>query len=94
VLGPIKDAPVFVYELDIKNLGELWFFLFRSKKCPVCYSKLERVAVLPEYSSGFETEWTGTGVRSEYVHKTKEAVRYRCHPCHAYYSLTDLAARA
>ena len=34
-----------------------------------------------------------TGLNFRYEHKTKEAVRYRCDPCHAYYSLTELVER-
>ncbi len=81
---------MFVYELDIRTFGELWFFLFRKKRCPKCRGKVYRVDVLPEFSSG----WERSGLDFEYAHKTKEAVRYRCDPCHAYYSLQELASRA
>lgn len=85
------DCQVFSYELDIKGWRELWFFLFKPKQCPVCRRRLERVDVRPEYSSGWESDMTGLNFR--YEHKTKEAVRYRCDPCHAYYSLTELVER-
>jgi hypothetical protein len=78
---------VFVYELDIRTFGELWYFLFRKKQCPRCRGKLYRVDVLPEFSSGWERD----GLEFEYVHKTKDFVRYRCDPCHAYFSLAELA---
>jgi hypothetical protein len=81
---------VFVYELDIRNVRELWYFLFRSKKCPRCRGKVYRVDVLPEHSSGWERD----GLNFEYTRKVKDAVRYRCDPCHAYYSLQELAGAA
>lgn len=81
---------MFVYELDIRNLREFWFFLFRSKTCPRCRRKVYRVDVRSEHSR----EWERDGLQFEYVHKIKDAVRYRCDPCHAYYSLQELAARA
>ncbi|MGD9584952.1 MAG: hypothetical protein AB7V26_14950 [Lysobacterales bacterium] len=80
---------MFIYELDIKNWKELKFFLFRPKTCPVCRRKVYRVDVLPEFSSG----WEQNGLGLDYAFKTKEGVRYRCDPCHAYYSLTELANR-
>lgn len=85
---------MFVYELDIKNWNELWFFLFKPKKCPTCRRKLHRVDVLPEFSSAWEADKSSNSVDFEYVHKTKDGIRYRCDPCHAYYSLTDLASKA
>ena len=81
---------MFAYELDIRSFRELWFFLFRRKPCPGCGGKLYRVDVLVEHSQGWERD----GLHFEYVHKTKEPVRYRCDPCHAYYWLAELAARA
>ncbi len=89
----VKDSAVFVYELDIKNWRELWFFLFRSKTCPTCRRKLERVDVFPKFSSGWEKQEDSTGMDIEYAHTTKDSVRYRCDPCHAYYSLTELASK-
>jgi len=80
---------MFVYELDIKNWSELWFFLFRPKKCPSCRRKVYRVDVLPEFSSGFERD----GGDFTYTYRTKDRVRYRCDPCHAYYPLTELAQK-
>lgn len=85
-----KNPMLFMYELDIRTLGELLYFLFRKKKCPRCGGKLSRAAVLPEFSSG----WKREGLDFEYAYKTKEAVRYRCDPCHAYYTLAELAGRA
>lgn len=85
---------MFAYELEIKNWSELWFFLFKPKKCPACRCRLYRVDVLPELSSGWEAENSSNGIDIEYEHKTKESIRYRCDPCHAYYSLTDLVSNA
>ena len=81
---------MFIYELDIRTPGELWYFLFRKKKCPRCGGKLYRVGVLPEFTSGWERD----GLQFEYTHTTRESARYRCDPCHAYYSLAELAARS
>jgi len=81
---------MFAYELDIKNLAELWFFLFRPKTCPSCRQKVYRVDVLPEFSSEFERD----GTDFTYTHRTRDRVRYRCDPCHAYYSLTELVKKA
>ena len=61
------------YEVDIRTLGELWFFLFRKKHCQNCRGKVYRVDFLPEFSSGFER----SALDFEYVHKTKKAVRCR-----------------
>lgn len=85
---------MFSYELDIKNWRELWFYVSKPKTCPNCRRKLDRVDVLPEFSSEWESEQHAMGIDLDLVHKTKDGVRYRCDPCHAYYSLTDLAARA
>ena len=81
---------MFVYELDIRNFREFWYFFFRRKSCPRCEGKLYRVDVLPEHSQGWERD----GLEFTYAHKVKEGVRYRCDPCHAYYSLQELAAEA
>jgi hypothetical protein len=81
---------VFVYELDIQTFSELWFFLFRKKQCPKCGRKLCRVTFPPDLSSGWEQD----GLNIEYVYKTKEAIRYRCDPCHSYYSLAEIARKA
>jgi hypothetical protein len=81
---------LFVFELEIRTYQELWFFLFRKKKCPRCGGKAYRVDVLAEQSQGWEQD----GLHFEYAHKVKEAVRYRCDPCHAYYSLAELAAES
>lgn len=76
------------YQLDIRNFRELRFFLFVRKTCPRCRGRLQRVDALPEYSSGWERD----GLEFEYVSRTKEAIRYRCDPCHSYFSLAELAS--
>lgn len=78
---------MFVYELDIRTFRELWFFLFRKKVCPRCHNKVYRVDALPQHSQ----DWEGDGLRFFRVRKTKIPVRYRCDPCHAYFSITELA---
>ena len=78
------------YELDIRNFREFVYFFFRRKKCPRCGGKAYRVDVLSEHSQGWERD----GLHFEYTHKIRDAVRYRCDPCHAYYSLQALAAEA
>ena len=79
---------MFVYQLDIRNLRETWYFFFARKKCPGCGGKLYRVDTRTEHSR----EWERDGLQFEYVHVIKDPVRYRCDPCHAYYSLQSLAA--
>jgi hypothetical protein len=84
---------MFAYELDIKSWREFWFLLFKAKRCPRCprcNGKLERVEALPEFTSEWKAEQMGPRTRIERVHTTKDRVRYRCDPCHAYYSLTEL----
>lgn len=82
-----------IYELDIKSWSELWFFLFRPKKCPVCRGKLQRLDVLPEQSAGWGSEWSGANFSVEHVYRTKDKIKYRCPKCHAYYWLSELVAR-
>ena len=79
---------MFVYGLDVRNLRELWYFLLRKKACPRCKGKVYRVDVLPEHSTGWERD----GLDFEHAYVVKDRVQYRCDPCHAYYSLQELAA--
>lgn len=79
---------MFVYDFGIKDLTELRYVLFSKKPCPRCGRKLYRVDVLPEFSSGWERD----GLKFEYTHRTTDGFRYRCDPCHAYFSLTELVA--
>ncbi len=81
---------LFVNELDIRNFRELGYFLFRRKTCPRCGGKAYRVDTLPRHSMGWERDDDGL----QYAYKVKSAVQYRCDPCHAYFSLQELAARA
>ena len=80
---------MFAYERDIRSVGELGYFLFRRKRCPRCAGALYRVDVLPEFSSGWERD----RLEFEHLHRIREAVRYRCDPCHAYFPLAKLAAK-
>ena len=78
------------HELDIRSFRELWHFLFRKKTCPRCGGKAYRVDTLPKHSHG----WERRGLDLEYTYRVKNAVQYRCDPCHAYYSLQELAEKA
>ena len=60
------------------------------KTCPRCGGKAYRVDTLPRHSMGCERDDEGF----QYAYKVKSAVQYRCDPCHAYFSLQELAARA
>lgn len=79
-----------VYELDIRNLREFIHFFFRKKECPRCGRRVYRVDVMSEHSK----TWERDGLKFTRAHKIKDALRYRCDPCHAYYSLQELAAAA
>ena len=81
---------MFIYELDIRSFREFLYFFFQKKKCPRCGGKAYRVDVRSEHSQGWERD----GLQFEYAHTIKDAIRYRCDPCHAYYSLQELAAKA
>ncbi|MCB1607355.1 MAG: hypothetical protein KDI71_10310 [Xanthomonadales bacterium] len=81
---------MFIYELDIRTFREFWYFLFRKKICPACGGKVHRVDALVEHTQGWERD----GPELDYEHKVKEPVRYRCDPCHEYFSLAQLARGA
>lgn len=79
-----------VYDFGIKDWKELRYVLFNKKPCPKCGKKLYRVDVMPEFSSGWERD----GTNFDYTYATKDGFRYRCDPCHAYFSLAELVAMA
>lgn len=81
---------MFEYDFGIKNWKELRYALLDENLCPTCSDKLYRVDVLPELSSG----WERNGFNLRYRFSTKDGFRYRCDPCHAYFSLSELAAKA
>jgi hypothetical protein len=85
---------LFRFDSGVDSLPELWFLLFRPKRCPTCRGRLERLYVPPEQTQGWERGWEGLNYRVDYVVASKERHKYRCPRCHAYYWLSELMAKS
>jgi uncharacterized protein with PIN domain len=82
----------FRYEWDIKTWAELWYFLFRRKRCLRCDGPLERLFIVKDEGWDWHHDSSGGNHEVTYAHTTKEKLKYRCPKCHAYFLLSDLAA--